>query len=83
MEKDIKLGALGDLDVKLEAGVLSISVVAAVPGDLGVSAGAQIKCDSQVLLDKIFAAIEAKASPGVAVIEESVKGLIKKAAAAL
>jgi len=83
MEKDVKLGTVGDVDLKLEKGIATISISAAVPGDAGIEGGAFVKCDAEKLLGKLFAEIEAKSPAGAVPIEETVKAIIIQAVKAI
>lgn len=86
MEKDIKLAQNVDLDLKIAGGVASVSLVASyeVPGvGLKASSANSVELSAAALIDKIFAAIEAKSPPGVVALEEGVKLIVKNAAMAL
>lgn len=82
MENDVKLGELGDLDLKLENGKASVTLKVSkeIPGAaLKSKAEVSIEMDASALLDKLFAAIEAKSPAGAVVIEEGVKMILKAA----
>ena len=82
MEKDIKLGNIGDLDLSFSGGKAKVEVSVNVEA-AALSVGATVSMDAGQLIDKMFSAIE-KASPaGAQPIEESVKLIIKAAVAAL
>lgn len=77
MEKQIVLGSVGELDLALSGGVLTIKEVAAVPGDAGVSEQAGVQVDAAKLLEKLGKLIEAKSPAGAVPVEELVlSGLI-------
>lgn len=82
MEQDVKLGSVGDLDLKLSGGKASLMLSAALPA-AAASASVGVVIDAGVLVDKLFAAVEAASPPGVAPIEESVKAVVKAAVMAL
>lgn len=83
-EKKIPLGSVGEVDIKIEQGIATVSVGVKVltdeQGVAGAEAGAFAKVSTDILLDKIFAAIEAKSGPGIIPIEEGVKNILKMSA---
>lgn len=83
MEKELVQGSLGDIKVTLSGGKAKLEAQGALPGGVGVTAGAFLECDASALLDKIFAEIEAKSPAGAVPLEEAVKLVIKQAVAAL
>lgn len=82
MEKDVKVGDFGDFDLKLSGGKASLVLNAVVPG-AALTVGASAVVDAAVLIDKLFAEIEAKSPAGIAPIEETVKMIVKNAVLAL
>ncbi len=86
MEKDIKLGSMGDLDLSFAAGKAALKLSAQAVVDaagFNIDASVMASMDSAVLIDKLFAAIEKASPPGIVLIEESVKQIIKEAVAKL
>lgn len=86
MEKDIKLGTIGDLDISLSGGKASVTLKAesSVPGmALTAQASMVVTMDAAALADKLFAAIEKASPPGAVPIEEGVKMIVKEALAKL
>lgn len=77
MEKDIKLGDAGDLDISLSGGKATLQVSVAAPG-AALTASASIVVDAGVLVDKLEAAV-VKAFPAGAPIESAVFEVLKKA----
>ncbi len=77
MEKDIQLGSVGDLELKLSGGKATLTVKAAVPG-AALTAGLVIEMDASVLVDKLFDAIET-ALPAGKPVEEAIKMAVKAA----
>lgn len=82
MEKQIVQGEVGGVKLTINQGKVRLEGSAAV-GSVGASAGGFVEEDTGVLLDKLFAEIEAKSPPGATVIEEGVKQLLKNAAMAI
>lgn len=84
--KDIKLGSVGDLKIELTSGKAKLTITAgasALGGSAKVKADVSAEVDSSVLLDLLFAEIEAKSPAGVKALEELVKMGIKAAVAAI
>lgn len=79
MEKDLVKGSAGGIQLSISNGIARIEGSASL-GSVGASAGGYVQEDVGVLLDKLFAAIEAASPPGVVAIEESVKLIVKAAA---
>lgn len=77
LDKDIKLGSFGDLDLSFSGGKAQLSLKADVPG-AAVTAGIMIVMDATILIDKLKAAIEAK-YPASSPIDEAVFALLKSA----
>ncbi len=75
MEKDIKLGEFGDLDIKLDKGKITIAAQGAVTGAaLSIQAG--VVMDVGVLVDKLEALVEEKYPLGMP-IEKAVFAVLK------
>lgn len=87
MEKDVQLGQAGAVKLSLEKGKAVIEIGVAAPAVLGgavtAQASASASVDSLVLLDMLFAAIEAKSPAGAAAIEEGVKLILKQAVSSI
>lgn len=82
MDKDVKLGNLGDLDISIVDGkaILKLSASADIPeAALSAKAEVVVTMDGAALLDKMFAAIEKASPPGAVAIEEGVKAIVKAA----
>ena len=75
MEQDVKIGTIGDLDVKLEKGLLSVTAKGVFEGAaLHVAAG--ITMDVGLLIDKLEALVLDKYPTG-APIEAAVFAVLK------
>ena len=74
MDKDIKLGTVGDVDFNFTAGKGKITLT--IPGADGVAAGAFVTADSEAMVNALFVAIEKALPPSALPIEESVKMII-------
>lgn len=83
VDKEIKLGSIGKVELDFSHGKAHISISAVAPGDLGVEGGSFVKCDAEKLIVALFAAIEAKSPPGAVMIEEVVKNLVITAVKAI
>jgi len=83
MERDIELGKVGALEIKFDEGVASVSISAAVPGEVGIEGGAFVKCSSVTLIEKLFEAIEKKLPDHMDPIAETVKVIIINAVKAI
>lgn len=59
MEKEVKLGDVGELDIKLEGGKITLSLHADIE-KAGVQAGVSITANSAVLIDLIKKAVNVK-----------------------
>lgn len=82
MEKDVALGHVGGLKLALSGGkaTLEISAKEAVlEGAVTAQASASIVVGADVLLDMLWAEIEAKSPAGIKPIEETVKMIVKQA----
>lgn len=78
MESDVKLGNVGDLDLKFENGQASLTLNAKVPSFPGAEAGVVIKVDAVALVDLIAKAVD-KALPNTPLdnmIFESLKAVV-------
>lgn len=82
MEKELVQGSKGDVKLTISAGKIRIEASGKLES-AGGSAGAFIEEDAGALLDKIFAAIEAKSPAGAVPIEEGVKTMLKEKLLAL
>jgi hypothetical protein len=76
MEKEIQLGSVGDLDLKLDKGKARVEIKAAV-ADGAVSGGAFVEVGADVLVDKLKAAVEAKSPAALQPAEEGAFALLK------
>lgn len=76
MEKDVKLGSVGDVDVKLEGGVASAQVSAS-EADGALKEGVVVSGDLGALVDKIKAYVESKSPAALQPAEELAFGLVK------
>lgn len=83
MEKDIALGSVGSVDISFSAGLAKVALDVAVPGQVGVSAGAFVQCDSVALMNALFAAIESKLPASADPIAETVKAILIQAVQAI
>lgn len=79
MEKVIPIGEIGKLDIDFSAGIAKVSIEAKAPGDVGISGGAFVVCDAEMLINKLFVAIESKLPDNVDPIAETVKMIIVQA----
>lgn len=83
MEKDEKLGSVGELKASFSGGVGRVEIAAAVPGMPSMQGGAFVQGDSGAVMDMLFALIEKNSPAGLVAIEESAKALIKAEVAKL
>lgn len=83
MEKDIALGSVGKVAIAFSEGLASVSLSVAVPGQVGISGGASVSCDSVALMDALFVAIESKLPVGADPIAETVKAILIEAVKAI
>lgn len=86
MEKDVKIGNVGDLDLSISGGkaLVKVSVGAeSAAAGLAVKAELSASLDAGALVDKLFAAIEAASPAGAVPIEEGVKAIVKAAVLAV
>ena len=77
LEKDVKLGSVGDLKLDFAAGKATLTVSAAVLSGAG-SANLGVTLDAAALVDLLKAAVE-KAAPASAPVDEAVFAVIKAA----
>lgn len=82
-DKEIKLGEVGVLVLDFSAGVATIKLSAAVPGSVGLEGGAFVKCDSEMLIKALFAALKSKFPPGVAPMVAAVEAVLVQAVKAI
>lgn len=78
-DKEVQLGEVGKVDFDFEKGIAIVSINAKIPGGIGIEGGAFIKCDSEQLLNAIFAAIEKKLPDTVDPIAEGLKAILVNA----
>lgn len=86
MEKDISLGSVGGIKITLAGGKATLELSASeaiLEGSVKVSGSASGSLDAGVLVDMLFAEIEAKSPAGIAPIEETVKAIVKSAVLAI
>lgn len=86
MEKAIKLGTVGSIDLKFAGGNASISIVAndsVLGGAVSLASTTTATISGAELIDLLFKEIESKSPAGAIPIEETVKDLIKSAVAAI
>lgn len=86
MEKDIPIGSVGGVKLTLAGGKAVVEVSAsekALNDAVQVQANASASVDAAVLVDMLFAEIEAKSPPGSVAIEEAVKLIVKNAVLAI
>lgn len=81
LEKDVKLGSVGDLQLGFSAGKATLTVSAAVLGGAG-SANLGVTLDAGALIDLLKAAVE-KAAPASAPVDEAVFAVLKAAVASV
>lgn len=82
-DKEIQLGSVGELELDFTHGKARIALSAKVPGDVGVSGGAFIECDSEQLINKLFEALQKKLPDSVDPIADTVKLLLVNAVKAI
>jgi hypothetical protein len=70
MEKELVKGAAGGVKVTISEGKARIEAEGHVPGDVGITAGGFVQCDAEVLVNKIFAEIEAKTPDAIDTVLE-------------
>ena len=75
MEKDIKLGDLGELDLKIDKGVITFTAKGDV-SSASLKMAASLEMDVGLLVDKLEALVEAKYPVG-APIEKAVFAILK------
>jgi hypothetical protein len=86
MEKDIALGSVGGLKLSFGGGKAMVSLSASesvLGGGVAVAGSASASVDASILVDMLFAAIEAKSPAGAVAIEEAVKLIVKNAVLAI
>ncbi len=76
VDKTIELGSIGKIEIDFSEGKALISLSAAVPGNVGIEAGAFIKCDAEKLVEAIAEAIKAKLPDAADPIAETVKDIL-------
>ncbi len=81
MDKDVKLGAVGDLDIGFTAGKAFVTISIGHDFEEGVSVKSvtSANVDASILLGKLFDAIEKASPPGVVVFEEGAKAIALEA----
>lgn len=82
MDTELVQGPAGDIKLTISGGKIRLEGAGNL-SSVGGSAGAFIQEDGNVLLDKLFAEIEAKSPAGAVPIEETVKALLKSAVASI
>lgn len=75
-DKVVELGPIGKIELDFHNGLAYVKVSASVPGQVGVEGGAFVSCDSEKLIDALFAAIEKKLPAGATPLAEGVKAII-------
>lgn len=82
MEKDVKVGSVGELQISFAGGKAKVEFEGQL-GSAGPQVGANVSEDAGQLVDKLFAAIEKASPPGAQPIEEAVKVIVKNAVLAI
>lgn len=86
MEKDVALGKVGGLKLSLAAGKATLDLSAqesVLDGAVMAQASMSVVVGADMLVDMLFAEIEAKSPAGVKPIEETVKAIVKQAVVAI
>lgn len=81
MEKDVKIGSVGDLKLNFSGGKAIISASASMDGG-AVMVGANVTVDAAMLIDQLEKIVE-KAVPASAPIDPAIFAVIKSAVLSL
>ena len=82
MEKDIKLGSVGDLDLKVEGGIASATVNASISlfnGAFSFALPLKVSADLNSFIKAGFAVIESKSPSAIVPAEQMAEGLVEQA----